>query len=207
MITFVRGLLVEVGPRSGQTWATVDVQGVGYKVWTHARTIAKLPLVGQEVKLFTNLVVREDDMQLYGFADPSERELFSHLLAVSGVGPRLALGLLETLQPPELVQAVLQKNVRALALAPGVGLKTAERLALELRSRLQKWREESGVLSAPGARASSKVYEEVELALLALGYSSTEVAQALNAVAPELADRQETEVWLRAAIGWLSEQG
>lgn len=125
---------------------------------------------------------------------------------MSGIGPRMGLALLETLAPTELVQAILQGNTRALALAPGVGTKTAQRLALELRSRLSKWREESG-MSAVGARASSRVYEEVELALLALGFAPGEVVRALDAVAPAMAGEEQTEAWLRAAIAWLSEQG
>ncbi len=203
MITFVRGVLVEVGPRAGQTWATVDVGGVGYKVWTHARTIGKLPRIGEEVKLFTEQVVREDASLLYGFLEPSERDLFSQLTSVTGIGPRMGLGLLETMPPTELVQAILQGNTRALALAPGVGAKTAQRLALELKSKLQKWREESG-LATIGARASVRVYEEVELALLALGFTPAEVVRALDAVAPGLADDEQTESWLRSAIAWLS---
>ncbi|MBW4697779.1 MAG: Holliday junction branch migration protein RuvA [Aphanocapsa lilacina HA4352-LM1] len=206
MITFVRGMLAEVGPRSGQSWATVDVGGVGYRVWTHARTVGKLPRIGEEVKLFTLMIVREDAMQLFGFLESGERELFGQLVSVSGIGPRMGLALLETLAPTELVQAILQGNTRALALAPGVGTKTAQRLALELRSRLSKWREESG-MSAVGARASSRVYEEVELALLALGFAPGEVVRALDAVAPAMAGEEQTEAWLRAAIAWLSEQG
>lgn len=207
MIAFVRGPVVQTGPRSGSTWVVIEVGGVGLQVFTHTRTLAELPTGGAEAKLFTYLLVREDALQLFGFLEASERELFERLLSVSGVGPRMALALLDKLRPPELVQAILQSNTRVLALAPGVGQKTAERLALELRTQLGKWRAESPELAGVGARANSKVLEEVEMALLALGYTPTEVAAALNAVAPGLAGQQQTELWLRAAIGWLAEQG
>jgi Holliday junction DNA helicase RuvA len=190
----------------GQSWAVVDVGGVGYQVYTPSRTVGFLPPIGEEVKLFTSLVVREDALQLYGFLEGAERDLFERLISVNGIGPRMALALLDTLKPPELVQAILQGNTRALALAPGVGQKTAERLAIELRNQLAKWRTESGELAAAGARAPSKVYEEVEMALLALGYTPGEVAAALNAVAPQLAGQAQTQAWLRTAIAWLAEQ-
>ncbi|AGY56319.1 Holliday junction branch migration protein RuvA [Gloeobacter kilaueensis] len=205
MISFLRGQLVEVGPRSGQSWATLEVGGVGYRVWIHARTVRQLPRIGEEVKLFTAFIVREDAMQLFGFLEASERELFDQLISVSGIGPRMGLALLETLAPTELVQAILQGNTRALALAPGIGAKTAQRLALELRTRLSKWREEAGI-AAVGAKADTRIYAEVEMALLALGFAPNETVKALDAIAPALAEEQQTEVWLRSAISWLSEE-
>jgi holliday junction DNA helicase RuvA len=205
MIAFVRGLLAQVGPRTGSCWAIVDVGGVGYQVWTHSRTTSALPPLGEEVKIFTHMIVREDATQLFGFLDLSERELFGKLIGVSGIGPRMGLALLDTLKPPELVQAILQGNSRVLALAPGVGTKTAERLALELRSQLAKWRGETE-LAVAGTRGHSKVTEDVELALLALGYTPNEVASALNAIAPQLVNQNQTDVWLRSAIAWLAEQ-
>lgn len=207
MIASIRGLLSQVSPRSGQSGAVVDVGGVGYQIFLLARSVGELPPVGEEVRFSTSMVVREDALQLYGFLDSSERDLFERLTSVSGIGPRMALALLDTLKPPELVQAILQGNTRALALAPGVGQKTAERLAIELRGQLSKWRSESTEHISVGARASSKVYEEVELALLALGYTPSEVVAALNAVASQLTGQQQTQVWLRTAIGWLAEQG
>lgn len=207
MIASIRGILSQVAPRSGQSWVVVDVGGVGYQVFLVSRSVGELPPVGEEVRFATSMVVREDAMQLYGFLDSSERDLFERLTSVSGIGPRMALALLDTLRPPELVQAILQGNTRALALTPGVGQKTAERLAIELRGQLSKWRSESSELVSVGARASSKVYEEVELALLALGYTPGEVVSALNAVASQLTGQQQTQVWLRTAIGWLAEQG
>ena len=180
MISFLQGELVsaKVGDRPT---ATLNVNGVGYSARIHQRTLKQLPPVGNSLQLFTHLAVRDTEMLLYGFDSAAERDLFTELIAVSGVGPALALALLGTLSLEDLVQAVITENVRILSLTPGVGKKTAQRLVLELKTRLSAWRQTSDVpIQATGIPPS--VTGEVELALLALGYTPTEAMQALQAV-------------------------
>lgn len=203
MIAFVYGMLVSASTRENQQWVVVDVQGVGYQVWTHGRSLAQLPTVGSPLKMHTVLVPREDSMTLYGFLEEQERELFTLLTSVSGVGPRLALALLDTLGAMELVQAVVRENFRALALTPGVGSKTAQRITLELKSKMEKFRQEAGLGVASGVSVQPQIYEEAQMALLALGFSPKEVAQALQEVSDQNSG-SAAEEWIRSSIAWLS---
>lgn len=203
MIAFLSGHLVAIewGERSS---LTVEVQGIGYRVKAPGRFLKQLPAVGEPVRVFTHLVVRETELVLYGFGSPAERDLFVELIKVSGVGPALGLALLNTFGLPELVQAVVTENVRLLSLTPGVGHKTAQRLALELKTKLAHWRQGMGVADQPLAGGPPmSIREEVEMALLALGYSTQEIQAALQALPTH---PRPTEDWLRDAITYLSQQ-
>ncbi|ABD01537.1 Holliday junction DNA helicase RuvA [Synechococcus sp. JA-2-3B'a(2-13)] len=203
MIAFLSGHLVAIewGERSS---LTVEVQGIGYRVKAPGRFLKQLPAVGEPVRVFTHLVVRETELVLYGFGSPAERDLFVELIKVSGVGPALGLALLNTFGLPELVQAVVTENVRLLSLTPGVGHKTAQRLALELKTKLAHWRQGMGVADQPLAGGPPMpIREEVEMALLALGYSTQEIQAALQALPTH---PRPTEDWLRDAITYLSQQ-
>ena len=119
--------------------AVVECGGVGYRLAVSASTHAKLsPLLGREATLFAYLAVREDAMELYGFSDETERALFIHLLSVSGVGPKAALSVLSTLPADRLAVCVAAGDAKAIASAPGVGLKTAQKIILELKDKLAK---------------------------------------------------------------------
>ncbi|MGY2947087.1 Holliday junction branch migration protein RuvA [Thermostichus sp. MS-CIW-30] len=203
MIAFLSGHLVAIewGERSS---LTVEVQGIGYRVKAPGRFLKQLPAVGEPVRVFTHLVVRETELVLYGFGSPAERDLFVELIKVSGVGPALGLALLNTFGLPELVQAVVTENVRLLSLTPGVGHKTAQRLVLELKTKLAHWRQGVGVADQPLAGGPPMpIREEVEMALLALGYSAQEIQAALQALPTH---PRPTEDWLRDAITYLSQQ-
>jgi Holliday junction DNA helicase subunit RuvA len=203
MIAFLSGHLVAIewGERSS---LTVEVQGIGYRVKAPGRFLKQLPAVGEPVRVFTHLVVRETELVLYGFGSPAERDLFVELIKVSGVGPALGLALLNTFGLPELMQAVVTENVRLLSLTPGVGHKTAQRLALELKTKLAHWRQGMGVADQPLAGGPPMpIREEVEMALLALGYSTQEIQAALQALPTH---PRPTEDWLRDAITYLSQQ-
>ncbi|MGY2767269.1 Holliday junction branch migration protein RuvA [Thermostichus sp. MS-CIW-26] len=203
MIAFLSGHLVAIewGERSS---LTVEVQGIGYRVKAPGRFLKQLPAVGEPVRVFTHLVVRETELVLYGFGSPAERDLFVELIKVSGVGPALGLALLNTFGLPELIQAVVTENVRLLSLTPGVGHKTAQRLALELKTKLAHWRQGVGVADQPLAGGPPMpIREEVEMALLALGYSAQEIQAALQALPTH---PRPTEDWLRDAITYLSQQ-
>ena len=188
-------------------WLTLDVQGIGYDIQITASAAGKLPPVGEEAQVFTHLIVREDQMVLFGFLSLAERELFRQLISVSGIGTQVGLALLNSLGIQDLVKAIVSGNTRVLSLTPGVGTKTAERLALELKTKLADGRlAQVGRTSSVGNVLGTALQEEIEMTLLALGYTPTEISNALNAIAglPILAKTQDIEAWIKEAIAWLS---
>ena len=167
-------LIVKLPPH-----VVVDVHGVGYEIDVPMSTLYQLPGTGADVVLLTHLMVREDAHQLYGFATEGERNVFRQLLKISGVGARTALAVLSGMSVPELQQAVAQQDGGRLTRIPGIGKKTAERLLLELKDKLDI----TVVMTAPGAASST----DVANALLALGYNDREVSWALKQLPPDLA--------------------
>ncbi len=188
----------------------IEVNQMGYEVQIVPRLQTQLSALvgtGEPCQIFTHLISRDDQITLFGFGLVAERDLFRQLISVSGVGPQSAMALLDTLGFPELVQAIVGGNTRLLARAPGVGSKTAERLSLELRTKLSEWREQAGLVTAPAATPTTAIQEDVEMTLLALGYTSKEILQALQAVGKttSLAKNADAEAWIREAIAWLSQ--
>ena len=155
--------------------ALVDVGGVGYEIECPISTLCELPSVGQTVTLLTHFVVREDAQLLYGFLTHDDRESFRILIKISGVGPKLAIGVLSGLSGDELASAVERDDVATLTRLPGVGKKTAERLLVELRGRMTS----SGRTQSSNAVAP---VEEAVLGLIALGYKEAEARKAINAL-------------------------
>ncbi|HZC18842.1 MAG TPA: Holliday junction branch migration protein RuvA [Rubrobacteraceae bacterium] len=176
MIHRLRGQLVE----KDMEGVVIDVGGVGYRASTSGATLRALPSVGEECVLHTRMVVREDAMLLFGFADRGERAAFDSLMTVSKVGPKLALAILSALSPQEIAEAVGRDDVVKLASVPGLGRKTAERLVLELRGKnLTAF--DPGIL---GGNMGGP-YVEAREALAALGYSIEEAEKALKEVPPQ----------------------
>ncbi|GAB4327533.1 MAG: Holliday junction branch migration protein RuvA [Leptolyngbyaceae cyanobacterium] len=206
MIGYLKGTIASIQKHGNRVVLTLDVNQVGYDVQIVPRLLMQLPAVGELVQIFTHLQLREDQMTLFGFGTAAERDLFRQLVSVSGIGPQLAVALLDTLGLQDLVQAIVAGNTRALAKTPGVGSKTAERIALELRSKLAEWRQQAGVIPVPAAGPALSIQEDVEMTLLALGYTNSEIAQALEAVGQStaLSKREDLEEWIREAIAWLS---
>ena len=208
MIGFLQGNIASLQQTSThRTLLTLEVNQVGYDLQVPGRIRQQLPAGDELMRVFTHLQVREDQMVLFGFASVAERDLFRQLIAVSGIGPQLALALIDTLGLQNLVQAIVNSNTKLLAKTPGVGAKTAERIALELRSKLAEWRDNAGLKTLPSAGPIDSVQEDVEMTLLALGYTSQEVMKALQAVGQNttLAKSADTEAWIREAIAWLSQ--
>ncbi|HQR53312.1 MAG TPA: Holliday junction branch migration protein RuvA [Burkholderiales bacterium] len=174
MIGRLAGILAQKQPPQ----VLVDVQGVGYEIDVPMSTFYQLPAVGERIVLHTQLVVREDAQQLFGFLTEAERSTFRQLLKVAGVGARTALAVLSGLSVPELTEAVARQETGRLTKIPGIGKKTAERLLLELKDKMG-----SGiVLGAVGPR-SEPVSSDVLHALLALGYNEREALAAMKTVA------------------------
>ena len=175
MIGRLTGLLIEKRPPT----VVVEVHGVGYDVDVPMRTFFQIPAIGLPITLQTHLIVREDAHLLFGFATDQERQVFRQLLKITGVGARTALSVLSGMSVSELYQVVLARDGARLTKIPGIGKKTAERLLLELRDKLN-----AGIGAAkPGGDA--EVRSDALNALLALGYSDKEATHALARVAPD----------------------
>ncbi len=205
MISYLKGIVAGVQSTGNRHILTLEVNGIGYDLQIPGRLARQLPNSGDTVQIFTHYQVREEVPLLYGLGSPSERDLFRHLLAVSGIGAALALALLDTLEVPELVQAIVTANVQLIIQTPGVGKKTAERICLELKSKLIEWRKTAGFFVATGGPAPS-ILEEVQSTLLALGYTASEVSHALHYVSEDIGLPKDAfvEDWIRQAIAHLS---
>jgi Holliday junction DNA helicase RuvA len=174
----VIGRLVGILAQKQPPQVLVDVQGVGYEIDVPMSTFYQLPVVGERVTLHTQLVVREDAHQLYGFLTEAERGTFRQLLKVAGVGARTALAVLSGLSVSELVEAVVRQDTGRLTRIPGIGKKTAERLLLELKDKLGA----DVTVGLAGPRAMP-VSSDVLHALVALGYNEREALAAMKTVA------------------------
>ncbi len=195
MIGSLRGRITSKSPPQ----LTVDVGGLGYELEVPMSTFFHLPAVGEEVRLLTHLVVREDAHVLYAFATEEERRLFRSLIKVSGVGPKIALALLSGISVAGFAECVQREDIAALTRIPGVGRKTAERLIVEMRDRLAGPPPGSGAAAvAAGTSAESEAYG----ALVALGYKPAEVTRLLQQVDPSVTATEDLiRHALRAAAG------
>ncbi|MEL6471111.1 MAG: Holliday junction branch migration protein RuvA [Cyanobacteria bacterium J06623_4] len=206
MIGYVKGVLADSQKLpNGRVIVTVEAGGVGYDMQINPRVLSELPLVGEPVKIYTHLQSREDLQVLFGFGSRAERDVFRLLISVSGIGPQMGMSLLDALGLNELIQSVVNGNARVLTRTPGVGNKTAERIILELKTKLSEWRQHSGIVAPTGGPVSA-VQEDVEIMLMALGYTNSEISKALVAVGSSstLSKSDNTEEWIREAIAWLS---
>jgi holliday junction DNA helicase RuvA len=173
MITHIQGVLEERNPAS----AVIDCDGVGYLLQISLTTYAQLPEKGI-CRLFTHLAIREDAHVLYGFFNRDERELFRHLISVSGVGPNTAIAILSGLDPSGVKEVIVSGNVSVLKSIKGVGPKTAERIIVDLRDRLGKV--QTGALEL--ALAGNKTHEEALTALVTLGFAKSAAEKAIEKV-------------------------
>jgi Holliday junction DNA helicase RuvA len=173
---------------------TLDVGGVGYELEAPMSTFLNLPAVGETVHLITHLVVREDAHILYGFATEEERRLFRNLLKVSGVGPRIALGVLSGMSVEAFTRCVLGEEVSTLTRIPGVGRKTAERLIIEMRDRVTTQPATQGL---PGRPSGVDPHSEAFDALVALQYKPAEATRLLKGIG---AGTHSTEELIRLAL-------
>jgi len=197
MIASLRGVLVDRGTRGD---VVVEVGGVGYRVTVPASAEQRLGELGAEVHLFVHHHIREDAQALYGFLDRSGRACFEALLGAHGVGPALALAILSVHAPTDLARVLVEEDVAALCLVPGVGRKTAARLLVELRDRLDL----GGMTSSPGASVAGQTERVggdespvavVRRALGELGYAAEEIRHALDGL-----DASDEASLLRAAL-------
>lgn len=199
MIGYIKGILEEIDEQT----ITVDNHGMGYRIFVPGSAFSGAVSIGQELKIYTYLSVREDAMQLFGFLTRDDLQVFKLLLGVNGIGPKAGLGILSALSADELRFAVLADDAATIAKAPGIGKKTAQKLILELKDKLsledafEKKLENQAVKNAAPSGNQQNIHEAVE-ALAALGYSSTEALRAVKKV--EHADTMSVEELLKAAL-------
>lgn len=175
MIAHLRGKLLAKHPNQ----AVVETAGVGYEVTISVSTFSDLPGVGSEVALHIHTHVREDQIALFGFLRPAEKQLFEKLITVSGIGPKLAITILSGMPADEMVAAIRGNDAARLTRIPGIGKKTAERMVLELHDKLPA--ERVGEAAAPAALTATE--QDVLSALMNLGYQRTAAEKALSPVA------------------------
>ncbi len=180
MIGSLRGTLAGKSP----TEVTVDVGGVGYAVSVPLSTSEKLGEIGTPITLLTHLVVREDALQLFGFLSSEEREVFRVLLSVTGIGPKMAQGILSGISVAELRTAITRGNTVSLTAVPGIGRKLADRLVVELRDKIGKL-EAVSPAGAGEVAGDARLRSEAALALISLGYSRVAAERAIRAALQE----------------------
>jgi Holliday junction DNA helicase RuvA len=207
MINYLKGQCVSVGKNfQNRMMLILEVNQTGYEIQIPNSFAHRLTPDAQDIiQIFTHLHIREDQHLLFGFAALAERDLFAQLISVSGIGTQLAIALMDTLGLEGLVQAIVMGNIEQLSKTPGVGKKTAERIALELKTKLAQWRQVSG-FSTETNRPDSSMINDVEMTLLALGYTQAEINRAIAALGQDttLQKNPNVEDWIRQAITWLS---
>lgn len=183
MYAYIRGRL----EYKYNDYVVIEANGVGYKITTTLPTIEKLGAVGQEVKVYTHLHVREDIMALYGFNTEEELKMFELLRTVSGVGPKVAISLLSSVSPSKFALAVITDDIKTLTKAQGIGKKTAQRIILELKDKIKKEQLAPNVISQNeigGINNTSRKSEAIS-ALMVLGYTAGEAERAVLTVFTE----------------------
>jgi Holliday junction DNA helicase RuvA len=195
LIGQLRGKLLAKNPPE----VLLEVGGVGYEVQVPMSTLYELPDVGREVLLHTHFVVREDAQLLYGFHDLKSKSMFRSLIKVNGVGPKMALGILSGMQADEFVQTVRGNDVSAMIKMPGIGKKTAERLIIEMRDRLDEWGDTSVAVTG-GMLLTSSVSRDAETALISLGYKPPQAARSIAVVMKEHPEIEDSEALIRLAL-------
>ncbi len=198
MIGFVRGIVDSVH----ENYVLLENNGIGYEIFVPASELERMPHAGEEVRLYTYLHVREDLMQLYGFLTRDACDFFKMLITVNGVGPKGALGILSTLDADQLRFAILAEDSKAIAKAPGIGKKTAEKVVLELRDKCDSddfITAERPAGETAGTQGDTDAVKDAIEALVALGYSSADAMRAVKSVIA-VSDATDTEAILKQAL-------
>lgn len=197
MYSYIKGQLAEIE----EDKIVVEAGGIGYNIFTTGQTFQYLPSVGETVKIYTYLHLREDIMMLYGFLSKDDLKVFKLLLGVNGIGPKGALAILSVMTTDDLRFAVLGDDAKAIAKAPGVGAKTAQRLILELKDKLRledAFEIKTQHVQENAASNANGVKNEAVQALVALGYSSSEALKAMNDI--EITADMDVEDLLKASL-------
>lgn len=199
MIAYVKGIVDDIAEDN----TVIDVGGIGYNVKISADTAARLPGIGEKVKLYTYTNVREDAIQLFGFLSKNDLEIFKRCITVNGIGPKGALAILSVLDADSLRFAIMSGDVKAITKAPGIGARTAERLILELKDKIKIddtmiGREIESTRAADAGVGDSPQKREAVEALVSLGYGNAEAVKAVNSI--EGIETMDSGTVLKAAL-------
>ena len=198
MIAYVHGVIDDISEDN----VVVDVGGIGYNVRISADTAARLPGEGESVRLYTYTLVREDAFQLYGFLTRNDLEIFKKCITVNGIGPKGALAILSVMDADSLRYAIMTGDAKAISRAPGIGARTAERLILDLKDKIQiddvLIGKEIAATAAGSQNLDSPQKKEAVEALVSLGYGQTESVKAVNSI-PDI-DEMDSGAILKAAL-------
>ena len=201
VISYVKGALAE---KSGDG-IVVEAGPVGLGIYVPLSVLEVLPPLGEEVKIYTYLQVREDDLSLYGFLNRQDLDMFRRLIGVNGIGPKGALGILSALSPDDLRLAILTGDAKAISKAPGVGAKTAQRIILDLKDKVSAEEMLASVADTEERTSVPLMQEagrEAATALVALGYSNLEASKAVKNV--QITEDMDAEAVLRASLKYLA---
>jgi len=200
VIGFLRGRLLGKRP----PFLLLDVNGVGYEVEAPMTTFYALPEENQEVSLYVHLVVREDAQLLFGFSDRPQRELFRSLLKINGVGPKVGLAILSTLNTDDFIACIHREDAAMLTRVPGIGKKTAERMIIDMRDRIEEFGASAGGITTPTHTPSPEnPVQDAVGALIALGYKSADANKAIRAVE---SDGHQRDDLIRNALRYLTKR-
>lgn len=199
MISYIKGEIVEIE----EDLLIIESNNMGYNIRISSQTATNLPGVGQDIKIYTYMHVREDAISLFGFLTKDDLNIFKLLIGVSGIGPKGALGVLSALSADDIRFAVLSDDAKTISKAPGIGAKTAQRLIIELKDKLKledafEQIIENNQAMSLGSNNKSDAKNEAILALTALGYSNSEALRAIKEV--EITDDLDCEAILKAAL-------
>lgn len=198
VIAFVRGALRSRDlSGSAAERLVVDVSGVGFEILVSRATALAAGEVGQEVTVHTSLVIRENEWTMFGFSSSEEKEIFTLLQSVTGVGPKMALSLTGTLGPAGVVESIAAEDEKTLSQAPGVGPKVARRIILELKGKTEDWLLRKGSPAMPLTANSSR--DEAKSILESLGYTSTEISHAFKQLSSESVS-DDVEIWVKQSL-------
>lgn len=195
MIAHLSGELASTGDR----WVVIDIGGVGYRVQVTEPTLQDLVATEGRVMVHTHMVVRDDEIQLYGFSHPRERELFTILIGVTGIGPQTAMNILSRISFEDFAIAILSDDEKVLTRIPGIGPKSAKRLILELKDKMKKC-----AATLPGGRSRAEACDAVS-ALVSLGFSEREAEEAVNAIIADMPAPTVQDL-IRASLARLRER-
>jgi Holliday junction DNA helicase RuvA len=193
MFAYLKGIIEEITEDN----LVIDVNNVGYNVRISSGTAQLLPPKGEEIKIYTYTLVREDMFCLYGFLTRDDLEIFRKLITVSGIGPKGGLSILSVMDSDSLRYAIISGDAKAISKAPGIGARSAERIILELRDKIEMPELGDGAANAE-SRAADSVRQETAEALASLGYSASDALRAINRIPG--AENMDTEELLRAAL-------
>ena len=199
MYSYIKGTLEEVS----EDLIVVENNGIGYNIHISARMLDALPVRGEQVKIYTYLYIKEDAFSLFGFPSRDELEMFKLLINVSGIGPKGGLAVLSVLSANDLRFAIVAEDAKTISKAPGVGSKTAKRLIIELKDKIDlgdaiETGFEEMETPAAGGSSNNRIRKEASEALVALGYSATEASKVLSGI--EITEDDDVESVLKAAL-------